>query len=304
MLLAVLALGFAGPAQASPDMPARFERLRSQDLRVAGVAYRLAIANAARCEGMRVAQFGFVLHSIDQYGLADRNDAARSFGLGQQVGVMAVVAGSPAERAGLVSGDSLIAVNGRMLPTINAGVAPTRASVNRAQALLTEEMARGPVSLLVSGAGGERTVRFAAAVGCQANVELVPGSAVNAWADGTRVIISEGLLAHCASDAELALVIGHEMAHNLLHHRQRLAAAGVTADRLLLLTASEAIVSRETEEEADGLAVKLAAGAGYDLSVAEAFIGGLMDVETAAATHPARDRRLALLHTAISATRE
>jgi hypothetical protein len=295
----MLAIGLSAPALAAPGD--RFERLRDQDLRVAGVAYRLSTANAALCPGALAPQSGLVLHSIEQYGLADRDAAARHFALGDRVGVMAVVPGSPAAKAGLVEGDQLVAVNGRDLGTTDTGTAPTRASVDRALAVLGEAMARGPVSLRVSGPGGERDVRFVTEAGCQSSVELIPGDAINAWADGFRVMISEGLLRRCANDDDLALVIGHEMAHNLLHHRQRLAAEGVSANRLLPLTAGSAAM-RETEEEADRLAVRLAAGARYDLSGAEAFIARLLDPAVpVAATHPARQRRLALLHAAIAA---
>ncbi len=305
MLPALLALGLAVPALGASNPPsARFERLRDQDLRVAGVAYRLSTANSALCGGALAPQLGFVLHSIEQYGLSDRDEATRSFALGDRVGVMAVIGGTPAAKAGLVAGDRLVAVNGRDLGIVDTGAAPSRASVDRALSVLGKEMAHGPVSLRVSGPGGERDVRFAAEVGCPSSFELIPGDAVNAWADGARAMISEGLLRRCASDDDLALVIGHEMAHNLLHHRQRLAAEGVSANHLLPPSAAGSIAVRETEEEADRLAVRLAAGAGYDLSGAEAFIGGLQKrAMPVAATHPAPERRLALLRAAIAATR-
>jgi predicted Zn-dependent protease len=63
---------------------------------------------------------------------------------------------------------------------------------------------------------------------------------------------------------------------------------------------------RQTEEEADRLAVVLASAASYDLARAEAFMARLLenaDGATAAETHPAADRRLKLLGTAIAAAR-
>lgn len=304
MATALLAMGSVAPVLAAGQPLDRFERLREQDLRVASVAYRLSTANAGLCRDALAPQFGFVLHSIEQYGPADREEAARHFGLGPRVGIMAVVAGSPAAAAGLIAGDQLITISGRDPGTIGAGSVPSRAAVDRAQLILAEEMERGPVTLRVSGPGGERDVRFGAERGCPVNAELIPGDEVNAWADGTRVMVSDALLRRCASDDDLALVIGHEMAHNLLHHRQRLAAEGVSANRLLPLTESGSLAMRETEEEADEFAVRLASGASYDLSGAEAFMSSLLDRGLpAAATHPAPDRRLALLHAAIAETR-
>ncbi|MDB5693386.1 MAG: hypothetical protein JWO81_2449, partial [Alphaproteobacteria bacterium] len=135
---------------------------------MAGVAYRLSLANRRLCRGALAPQLGFVLHGIEQYGAADRQEAARSFGLGSYVGVMAVVAGSPAQRSGLTADDQLVSVNGRALSGAKAAsnADPTRAPVERAQHILAEELGKGAVSLRVSGAGGLRDVRFTAESGC------------------------------------------------------------------------------------------------------------------------------------------
>lgn len=302
-LIAALAFGWSGAALAVPNpVPGRFEQLREKDLRVASVAYRLAIANAKLCGSVLSPQLGFVDHSIEQYAPADREEAERSFGLGDHVGVMAVVVGSPAEKAGLLSGDRLVAVNGHDLsgtrPAVGDG---RRAAVDRAEGILVEEMRQGPVTLRVASPRGERDLRFAAQPGCPSNAEFIPGDEVNAWADGTRVMISDGLLRRCATDDDLALVIGHEMAHNLLHHRRRLAAEGVPVNGLLPLSAAGSQAVRETEEEADRLAVRLATTAAYDLSGAETFIGRLTNSRgTDGMTHPVLSRRLSLLHAAIA----
>jgi hypothetical protein len=278
---------------------ARFERLRSQDLRVATVSYRLATANRALCGRVLTAQAGFVLHGIEQYGLSDRTDAARSFGLDGHVGVMAVVAGSPAEAAGLRAGDRILSVNGRAIAPASADAPPSRAAVALTQQLLLAEMQRGEVTLGVAGAAGLREVRFQAETGCPSQVELIAGDAVNAWADGARIMVSDGLLRRCASDADLAAVIGHELAHNLLHHRGRLAAHGISADRVTDLSTAALREMQATEEEADRFGVRLAAAASYDLSNAASFMSGLLD-GAVATTHPSAGRRLQLLRAAIA----
>ena len=144
------------------------------------MAYRLSTASAALCGPSLLPQSGLVLHSIEEYGLADRDEAARVFGLGQSVAVMAVVSSSPAERAGLRAGDHLLAINDRGLDSGNVTGEPTRAAIDRAQSILVEEMRRGPVVLRISGLGGDRKVTFLAQAGCSSNVELIPGPALNA----------------------------------------------------------------------------------------------------------------------------
>lgn len=306
-ILALLGAAWSVPASAAGPTPTRWERLRDADLRAASVAYRLSVANKWLCRGVLAPQLGFVVHGIEQYGPSDRDAAARGFGLGSKPGIMAVVLDSPAARAGLRAGDQLLAVNGMDLGAgaAAAGGPPTRAYVERAQRMMIEQMARGAVTLRISRAGRVSDLRIAAELGCPVAVELVPGTEVNAWADGARIVVSHGLLARCVTDEDLALVIGHELAHNLRHHERRPVSGG-SAVRLTLIPDQGSAESRDHEEEADRLAVRLAGAANYDLGGAEAFLGGLLRTQTdaaAASSHPVPVRRLAMLRAAIAALR-
>jgi membrane-associated protease RseP (regulator of RpoE activity) len=298
----IVVLGIGTPAVQAMPLPNRWDELRAQDLRVATVSYRLSIANRVLCRSELVPQPGFVLQGIEQFASADRAAAARNYGLGSHKGVLAVVPGSPADRAGLSADDQLVSVNGQPLEDGPATASPTRAFVEQAQAVIVAAMREGAVTLGVSRASGRANISFKAESGCPSAVELVPGEDVNAWADGSRVVVSSAILAHCRTDDDLALVIAHEMAHNLLHHPARLAAAhGSTSGRLGLIGSGSAEM-RETEEEADDLAVKLAKAAAYDLRGAESFMGDLLrgdGAARAASTHPATARRLTLLRAAI-----
>ena len=302
-LLAMIGAAWAAPLSAAAPS-SRWESLREGDLRVARVAYRLSVANRALCRSNLSPQLGFVVHGLEQYDPADRGEAARESGLGSGPGVMAVVEGSPADTAGLKAGDRLLSVNGHDLGAGDpaAGAAPTRVFVEQARQILAEELGRGPADLRVSRAGIARNLQFTAEMGCPILAELVPGTDVNAWADGARIVVGGGLLALCASDDDLALVIGHELAHNLLRHGRGLAPAAEGA-ALSLLPQSVTIGSSQSEEEADRLAVRLSAGAAYDLAGAEAFLDALLKLEGgdfASATHPHPARRLALLRSAIA----
>lgn len=290
IIIAVLGSGWEAPAQAMVGAVShRFEELREQNLRVASVAYRLSIANRAVCRGGLAPQPGFVPHSLEQYDPTDREEAARSFDLALHVGVMDVVEGSPAQKAGLASGDSLLTVNGKDLDDVQAATdgQPRRAMVDRVQQILLVEMRKGEVMVRVSRPEGVRDVRFIADMGCPSNVELVAGDEVNAWADGTRVMVSSAILSRSVTDDDLALVVAHEMAHNILRHSPRPAGTGAS----------------QAEEQADRLAVAMVAEASYDLSGAEEFLRRLtapVAGVSLAATHPQPDRRLALLRAEIA----
>lgn len=219
---------------------------------------------------------------------------------------MAVVEGSPAAHAGLAADDRLLSVNGVALAPGAAAPkpVPNRASVQRAQQALVEAMEKGEVVLRVAGPRGEREVRFRADRGCPAAVELLPSSEVNAWADGERVVVSAGILRRCRGDDDLALVIAHELAHNLLRHGRRSYSPANRQGRLPLPPDTPQRGAQETEEEADRLAVRLARAAGYDLSGAESFLTRLAGAGAPvlqAGTHPPLERRLALLRVEIAA---
>lgn len=206
--------------------------------RVATVAYRLSLANAALCEAMLVPQSGL--------GFPDK-DAVR------------------------------------------------------VEASLDREPRDGALRLGVLGRDEEQEREFAAFKSCPAKVTLVQDEAVNAWADGTGIRLTTGLLARCRSDDDLALVLGHELAHNLLRHRQLLADRDIGASGLLPAERTTSEEFHETEEEADRFAVSLVMTAGYDLAGAMAFMDALLDRSIVdSETHPDPDRRLALLREAIA----
>ena len=294
------------PATAASNSVTRFEHLRQQDLRVANVAYRLAASSRKLCQDALKPQLGFVLHILESHVPTSHKAVASSHGPGRYTGVIAVDEGSPAAKAGLVAGDRLISVNSKDLAAGDSASAGGSiwAQDQRAKTLVLDEITKGEVTLHVSNAGGVRDVRFGADLGCPSDVKLVSSKEVNAWADGSRVVVTDAIIAQCGTDDELALVIAHGLAHNILRHRQRLALAGVPDNRLLPISAAGSARIRETEEEADRFAVGMARAAGYDLGRAASFLKRLLAANglsgRAAATHPASDRRLALLSAAIA----
>lgn len=246
-------------------------------IRVAKVAYRLAVANRAHCEAFLEPQPGFLVESRP----------------GHPMTVTAMVPGSPAEEAGLATGDRLISVNRR--EPVNSG------SDERSLKALQAAMRGGSTLLRVVGRHGLRDVQFIAESGCPARVDLVGDETVNAWADGTGIRITTGLLARCKNDDDLALVLGHELAHNLLRHGERLAGRSDAVSGLLPADEGALQEWQDSEEEADRFAVGLAMAARYDLTGAVAFMEGLLDRSIVdSTTHPGADRRLALLRDAIA----
>lgn len=124
--------------------------------------------------------------------------------------------------------------------------------------------------------------------------EPLPIAAVNAFAlPGGYVFVTQGLLEACRRDRdELAFVVGHEMGHVVREHalermvgRSALAGAvrALPAARLIGglagrggLALLEKAHSREQEEEADSLGLRMAEAAGFDPLGSVRFLQRLM----------------------------
>jgi Zn-dependent protease with chaperone function len=290
-LLAALA---AVPAAAQADRGDELLALRAQDARVATIGHRLATANRDLC-GASGWQAGIVLHDLATYGGDYYEPARRVFGLGDGPSVLALAAGGPAERAGLRADDRILALDGQALATPPRGRL-SAAVAERLWQALDAAFADGAAELRVARAGAETAIRVEAERGCPTRFQQVPGAGLRAEANGIYVEITSALVAYAADEDELAAVLAHEFAHNLLEHRRRLDEANVRRG-LLRYFGRNARLFRETEAEADRISVHLMEAAGYDIDAAARFWRrfGPRGLNLGDTTHPPWRRRLAAL---------
>jgi Zn-dependent protease with chaperone function len=264
------ALAQVPSALAAPGDSAISTTLRKDDLRVALVAYRLALAGAPLCTE-RYPITGMLFHHLAEYEPADRPLMIARYGLDRGPGVLTVVSNSPAARAGLIAGDVLLAVNGRPLPT-GASVAaePNREKwrqlAEEAEAELETALRRGPAELRVLREGRELTIRLGSLPACLGRVRLARSTQVNAFATGRTVVMTTAMLRFLRSDGELAVVLGHELAHNIFGHRQMRNEDGIL--RGLGIKPSSVW---KREEAADRFGLRLMSAANYDLDAAIPF---------------------------------
>ena len=240
-------------------------RLQQQDQQLSTVAYRLGEAGTEICPVSGPVS-GLVLHHQAQYGAAIRPYAARVYRMGDEIAIMAVAAGSPADVAGLKPGDRLVMVNGLSLPTTpqSVPVGGSYAPVARARRLLEQEILQGPLALSILRDGVSIETLLVPVRHCTTEVQLEVSDLVEAAADSERVFISTGMVRYARSDEELAVFVAHELAHIYLQHQDRLEAAGKTNP----LTHRSPESLRRLEAEADHLGLYLTARAGYDAGVA------------------------------------
>ena len=251
MVLAAVGFAFAAPVSAA-DLSVR--TLAAQEARLATIAYRMATANADVCRRPDM-MTGMILHDLTQYQPAKRGEVSRAFSLQSGFGILQLVPGGAAERAGLRIDDEIIAVGGATVE--HPGMVWTSAkSFHRMQGftdLLQARLMGGSTELLIRRNGSVQQVGLVAERGCGGQLTLANSSGLNAWADGRYIILTTGMNAFARSDDEIAFVIAHEMAHNILGHFDR------RGTRMSIFGRS----SRDLELDADGFAVRFMSVSGY-----------------------------------------
>jgi hypothetical protein len=247
-----------------------FEALRAADVRLQRIGERLATANAALCRTTQPA-LGIALHTPDQYLGEAKAAAVAHFGFVTPVGVAGVVAGGPAARAGLRPDDAIAEIGGTDVGTLPAEKAdtPETARLAAVDRFLAARRPTAAIDLVLRRGDARVPVRLTPLAACRARFEQRAADDVEASADGILVQISSRLLEELDDDG-VAVLLAHELAHNVLEHRRRLDEAGVRRG-LLSGFGRNVGLFRQTEVEADILAVHLLARAGYDPAIAPRF---------------------------------
>lgn len=262
----------------------------SAQMRVATIGYRLAAANVTRCPRL-IPLTGLILHDLGAYDADMRAAAKVRYGLDDGFGVLGVVSGSPADRAGLVAGDEIVGVADARIASLTLPAIGSRASYVRIEAfvdLLAARLRQGPVAVDVRRGAATRTVQLPAQSGCGAYLAVLPGMTPDAWSDSRYAVVTQGL-ADAAGDDELAFALAHEMSHVVLGH-------AAESHGILGLGGRR---SRERESDADRLGLALMIAARYDPAGADALLARLARAHAPAIslTHPSVRSRIAALHT-------
>lgn len=160
---------------------------------------------------------------------------------------------------------------------------------------------------------------------CAFDISMIEQKGLNAYADGKKIYVTKDMAAFTSSDNELANVIAHEYAHNIMNHvpsqQQNVmigALAGGAADYLaasqgintqglgqqLGAKAAQLRYSKSFEMEADYVGMYIMERAGYDTAGAAAFWRKMAAASPANAqgsllsTHPTSAERYVALNQA------
>jgi hypothetical protein len=247
-------------AAAAPTVDAAsLKALAEADARLVSIGRRLARGGAGLCAGT-VSNPGWTIEDAEQYAPELRGDVRAALGLGLLPTVVSIEPDSAAARAGVKTGDGIAAIGGQALA--EATGRPSRAR----QETIERAMIHDARAITVERAARPVTLHLAPEPGCPSEFLIGRNRGLRAASsNGTRVTISPEIVDFAANDDELAFVMAHEFAHNILGHNR-----GTPPTRVAGEDRSGAR-SRDREREADRWALYLVARAGYDIGVAPGF---------------------------------
>jgi hypothetical protein len=299
----------------SPHMAAAADTLTKMaglQERLYKVAAPLLIQNAELCKGQARNLLGFTAKNRWSYP-GEYNEAAHvAFGMGERLQVTDVLAGSGAARAGLQSGDVLLAAAGKPLPTGEHALSQAGAVFGKIIA------SQASLPMTIERRQSERQLTIPVTRACAFAIELGNSDNVNAYGDGSRVLVTRGMINFTHDDDELAFVLAKTMAHNMLGHpasQRSSATIGSIIDNLKSITPDTSMLigsggikamPADADAAADRLGIYLAARAGYDIKDAPAFWTRLAEdyppsvLNGYSANHPALPQRLAAVEKAIA----
>jgi len=261
--------------------------------RLLDVSYPLLTAAAEWCPFDQEPAYGFLLRGD---GSGERGEHLP----GQGRAVVAYVHPHlPAAVAGLSVDDAIITVN--TVPVTGESANQVGELIGR----LTKAKVQ-PLLLEVMRGREVRTVIIASIPACHYSMQVLNTDIINGITDGRRIGVTRGALLFFSSDDELAWVVAHEIAHNILSHSQNMKLHVMV--RALLAARGQESVSGDIpsyrpslEVQADYVGAYLMARADYDLSAIKRVWKRLARIEARqgrprtglAETHPPTKERLA-----------
>lgn len=216
-----------------------FELLLERYQRLERVGATLRLAAEPLCDGPRTAVLGVVAVTFDQLPLPLREAAFEGYGVDDLPRILWVDPDLAADRAGVLAGDTLLSIDGRQIDSA-ASLEPLR-----------DPGDTKPMVVELERDGDVFRVNVDFQPGCTRAVRLEVLDRIDAFSDDDRIVVYTGMLRFVENDDELAVILAHELAHQLLGHE-----AGDDG----------------IETDADRLGLQLTALAGYDVSVAEGLV--------------------------------
>ena len=179
--------------------------------RTQNVLFPLVKAATTLCGSDAAWSYGFGVAGRDRFK-GDLKTAAPFLGFDKQVGVLYVAKASPAEQAGLRTGDVVVAIEGEKVREDTDAYEDAERQIKR------QADTGAPLSLTILRNGEPAQFTLSPAKVCDYKLEVTRNSLPAAATSGWTLYVTTGLLDFTEDDAELASVLSHEIAHSLMSH--------------------------------------------------------------------------------------
>ena len=275
--------------EAKKQIEFAYEKYLEQTNRVNRIATKVRSNGVDICGDFISPFYGFNIWTIKDFPKVsniEKEVLMTKYGLRENLKIKSVSEGSPADIAGLKFGDDVDEINGKKVKS--GYLTNVREKYNE----LIEKNKEGPLKLKVWRNNKTISLTINPNSACKSNASVIFDSNINAYADGSNIYLTRGMLNFIESDIELATVISHEIAHNIMHHSDAkatnaavtgifglfidLAAAfyGINTNGDFTKMTSEigaSAYSVEFEQEADYVGIYLMKKAGYEINLAANF---------------------------------
>jgi len=205
------------------------------------VAMPIMRANTDLCPKIRE-DIGAITHTVKSYPKALRPAARRELGASKYPSVRLVVKGSAAELAGIKMGDQFLDADGKVVSLLDKDVQ-------------TSLKKKG--NIRIRRGGKDMSLAVTSETVCGYNIRLAQTSTINAYADGRNITMTAGMMNFVKNDDELALIIGHELAHNTMGHIRKIVSN-------IVLSLGGTRYTRPFESESDYVGMYYMVRAGYN----------------------------------------
>jgi len=274
------------PEIAKTDLIAEAEQQETQALQnfesdaatLLNIGWPVLTANAALCPKTQ-SSIGIKTHVLRSYPKRLRSGARRILDARDVSRIFHIADGSPAALAGFKRGDVILNDEGE----------PAKLGGDAWEENLADnsiDVRRGTETL---------TLAVTPVIACSYDLRLRQSTAINAFADGRNITVTTGMVDFVKSDDELALIIGHELAHNTMGHIPK-----SIGNYILSLGGTR--YTRPFESEADYVGLYYLVRAGYSPKGVESFWQRLSAVAPKsihlAKTHPTFPERYLRLRAA------
>jgi hypothetical protein len=298
----------AAEVEAQKQRRIAFEMWIENKERLDNVAYSIFTSSSPLCNSKTSFSTGIVVANRYTFPKEMRETAVSILGLSDALKIIHVMEGSAAEKAGIRKGDLPVGINEW---NTSEGIDAAAEFMDQ----LKEARKDGKtLSMKIMRNRTKESIDLAPDRICDYNILLSNNDIVNAFADGKNVVITRGMMRFAQDDTELALVVSHELAHNVMKHIDAktknyllgtildIAAAvyGVDTQGMFGHMGAQTY-SKEFEAEADYVGLYMMALSGLDIENAPKFWRRMAaihpgSIETNhAATHPATPYRFLAL---------